>query len=211
MKKELQYFKVDNDYGFDQQKFSNLIMKIGGCAAVTACDSFIYFKKYMGLEKLYQGNEKTVSKKDYIAFSNIIKPYLHPRIRGINSLDIYIKGVNGYLSEIGETRLKLVAFSGNENIQNAKDFIISQINDGYPIPSLILRHSNSAMKDFVWHWFLITGYEIIDDVTMVKVVSYGEYKWLNLNTVWNTGHSRKGGLIKFKINNFVRSDDYIAP
>ena len=118
---------------------------------------------------------------------------------GIDSLEIYIDGVCSYLSDISEKRLMLSGFSGNESVKNAMRFIESQIDGEYPIPCLILRHSNPALKDFVWHWFLITGYEIIDDVFKVKLVSYGEYIWIDLNTLWNTGFSHRGGLIKFEI------------
>ena len=203
MKKELKFFKVDSDYGFNQERFSNLIMKIGGCAAVTVCDCFIYFKEYMGMEKLYPYDTDKISKKDYIAFSNVIKPYLHPRMSGINTLNIYIEGVNKYLADIGVTNLELNGFSGNEQINKAKEFIIHQIDCGYPIPCLVLKHKAPAMKDFVWHWFLITGYEILKNTMMVKIVSYGHYQWLDIRTLWDTGYSQKGGLIKFNFNDTV--------
>ena len=32
---------------------------------------------------------------------------------------------------------------------------------------------------------------------MVKTVTYGNYKWIDLKKLWNTGHERKGGLIIF--------------
>ncbi|MCH5321391.1 MAG: hypothetical protein J1E36_06480 [Eubacterium sp.] len=198
MKKELDYFKVEGDYGFNQDKFTNLMMKMGGCAAVTACDSLIYFKKYKGIESLYPYDTNEISKKDYVDFSNIIKPYLHPRMSGVDKLDIYIDGLNDYLNDINETRIKLSGLSGDESIGTAKEFIAGQIDNGYPIPYLILKHKDPSMKDFVWHWFLITGYEILDSTTKVKVVSYGEYQWFDLDTLWNTGYSRKGGLIKFE-------------
>lgn len=199
MKKELDFFTVGNDYGFDQDKFTGVVMKIGGCAAVTACDSFIYIKKYKNIESLYPYDASNVTKEDYIAFSNVIKPYLHPRMSGIDSLEIYIGGVNAYLADIGENRLKLSGFSGNESAESAEKFIISQIDGGYPIPCLVLRHSNPVLKDYVWHWFLITGYEVFGDTAMVKIVSYGEYMWLSLDALWNTGYSRRGGLIKFTL------------
>lgn len=199
MKKELNFFKVDNDYGFNQDRFSNLMMKMGGCAAVTACDSFIYFKKYKGLEKPYPYDTKAITKKDYTDFSNTIKPYLHPRMSGIDTLDIYIDGINDYLKDINETRLSISGFSADESMDKAKDFIISQIDNGYPVPCLILKHKSPLMKDFTWHWFLITGYNTFENTTMVKVVTYGIYQWFDLGTIWDTGYERKGGLIKFDI------------
>ena len=46
---EIGYYRVGEDYGWDQEKFSDPLMKIGGCAAVTACDSCIYFSRYLGV------------------------------------------------------------------------------------------------------------------------------------------------------------------
>lgn len=49
---ELGYYLVDGEYGWDQEKFTDLIMKKGGCGAVTACDSCIYFSRYHGKKEL---------------------------------------------------------------------------------------------------------------------------------------------------------------
>lgn len=42
MKKELQYFKIEEAWGGSQEWFSDRMMRLGGCAAVTACDSCIF-------------------------------------------------------------------------------------------------------------------------------------------------------------------------
>ena len=49
MKKELEYFTIDDEFGGNQDWFTNIVMNIGGCGAATACDSCIYFAKYMGI------------------------------------------------------------------------------------------------------------------------------------------------------------------
>lgn len=48
MQKELDYFTIEHSYGGNQDWFWDPMMKIGGCAAVTACDSSIYFDCYKG-------------------------------------------------------------------------------------------------------------------------------------------------------------------
>ena len=50
MEKLLNYFTIDDAFGGNQDWFTNIVMHIGGCAAATACDSCIYFAKYMGME-----------------------------------------------------------------------------------------------------------------------------------------------------------------
>ena len=32
---------------------------------------------------------------------------------------------------------------------------------------------------------------------MVKAVTYGNYEWLDLKELWDTGYEKKGGLILF--------------
>ena len=49
----------------------------------------------------------------------------------------------------------------------------------------------------MWRWFLLIGYKEYDDTIMVKAVTYGNYEWLDLKELWNTGHEKKGGLILF--------------
>ena len=53
MKKELEYFTIEEAFGGNQDWFTNVVMNIGGCAAATACDSCIYFAKYLGMEEWY--------------------------------------------------------------------------------------------------------------------------------------------------------------
>ena len=37
--------------------------------------------------------------------------------------------------------------------------IKKKINEGTPVPYLMLRHKDKKFADFVWHWFLCIGYE----------------------------------------------------
>ena len=55
MKKELEYFMIDGEFGGNQDWFTNIVMNVGGCGAATACDSCIYLAKYKGMKKLYPG------------------------------------------------------------------------------------------------------------------------------------------------------------
>ena len=65
MKKELDYFRIGNTYGGNQDWFPDFMMKIGGCAALTACDSCICLDLYKGTT-LYPFDKQRLTKKDYI-------------------------------------------------------------------------------------------------------------------------------------------------
>lgn len=196
MKLELDYFYIGNAYGGEQTWFSDYWMRLGGCAAVTACDCSIYFSLFRK-KNLYPYDVDHVMREDYIRFSKKMKPYLRPRISGIDRLDIYIDGFRKYLTDRGEEKLKMKVWEGGNQISDTKIVVKQQINEGFPIPFLILKHANPNFQDYVWHWFLLTGYEEIGDNFMVKVVTYGSWRWLKLDELWDTGYERKGGLIFF--------------
>ena len=200
MKKELDYFYIDGKYGWNQEDFKNLWMNKGGCACVTACDSFVYLRKYLGKDNLYPYDIENVNSLDYVDFSNDVKPYLRPRWTGIDRLEIYVDGISDFLEDIDEHSISLSEFSGDNDIEDAVKIVKSQIDKKMPIPMLVLMHKNPKFKDFVWHWFLLTGYEEDGEKFMVKVVSYGSYRWFDFKELWNTGYKRKGGLILFNEN-----------
>ena len=195
MKKELDYFYIGSSLGWNQNDFKTYWMKIGGCGAVTACDSFVYFKKYFGNDRLYPHNVEKVDYDEYYAFTNVIKPYLRPRITGIDRLDIYIDGVRQYFDDIGENSLEISGYEGDNKYEDAKLILKNQIDKSYIVPMLVLKNKNTIVRDYVWHWFLLGGYEEMEDRLMVKVITYGSYRWVDFADLWNSGHRRKGGLI----------------
>ena len=201
MKKELPYFYVEKNFGFNQDEFPNLIMRGGGCACVTACDSAIYFKKYFGLNSLCSLDVNNISFDDYVSFSQKMRPFLYPRFSGIDKLDIYIDGFNGYLKSVGENSLSLSGFDGKENYEKAKAVLKNQIDKNYPVPFLLLKHKNPLLKDYVWHWFILGGYEEFENSLMVKIISYGEWMWFDFDDLWNNAFGRRGGMILFERGN----------
>lgn len=198
MKKELEYFKIDGDYGFNQDKFKDPLMKMGGCAAVTACDVCIYLDKYRGTN-LYPFDESNINYGDYIEFSKIMKPYLHPRIAGINKLSIYTDGLGKYIESRGGS-ITLKGFEGYEKFTDAAKIIKEQIDKEIPVPFLTLYHGDRQFKDYEWHWYIINGYELYGDTLMVKAVTYGEWSWLDFSALWDTKRKSKGGFIIINTN-----------
>jgi len=202
MKKELEHFYIGDSYGGNQEWFRSFMMRIGGCAAETACDSSLYFAMHRGVENIYPfdlDRMKAVTKENYVAFGHLMEPYLKPRMSGIDTPELYIKGYNEYLMTQGITNIGMHIFRGNEPYEAAADIVRTQIDTGYPIPTLILNHRNKALHDYVWHWFLINGYDESDDRFLVKALTYSSWRWLDLKELWDTGYSRKGGLVIYEI------------
>jgi len=195
MKKELAYFKIDQAYGGNQSWFRDPMMKLGGCGAATACDSCIYLALHGNRQHLYPNDIHQLSKDSYIQFAMRMKLFLRPRMQGINTLELFVNGFDAYLKQTNEKKLRLEPLSGDLPYEQAKEAVRKQIDLDLPIPFLLLRHKNYAMRDFVWHWFLVIGYEEFEDNFQIKVATYGNYHWLSLKELWNTGYKDKGGMI----------------
>lgn len=202
IKKELEYFEIDGAFGGNQDWFTNVVMNIGGCAAATACDCCIYFAKLKGLKKLYPFDIERLSKEDYKSFSQMMKPYIKPRVGGVKKLSWFIAGFQKYIRDIGADGLvDMAEFCGTQTVKEAESFIKTQIKYDMPVPVLLLQHKDKAQfKDYIWHWFLIVGYGQADGDFKIKTATYGEAVWFSLRELWETGFAEKGGLIKLTLN-----------
>lgn len=195
MRKELPYFRIDSSYGGNQNWFRDPTMYMGGCAAATACDCCINLALFNETEHLYPYDVHRLNREEYIKFSKKMKPFLHPRPQGIKTLKLFVDGFQRYIQEFGEAELNMTEFSGELPVERAEIAIRMQIDSGIPIPFLLLKHKNSNISDFTWHWFVLAGYELYEKEFLVKIVTYGNYHWFSLHELWNTGYKEKGGMI----------------
>ena len=199
MKNILDYFTIEGAVGGSQEWFKNVVMYIGGCAAATACDCCIYLALSRGMTKLYPYDVHALTKKDYIDFSMKMKPYLKPRVNGVNKLYMFTEGFGRYLEDVGEQRIEMDELPGTRSVREAEEFVRAHIDGGCPVPWLMLRHKKARYKDFVWHWFLCYGYEESADGLRITVATYGASHTLPLRDLWDTGYEEKGGLIGLRM------------
>ena len=205
MRRVLEHFWVDGSYGWNQDWFTDLFMRLGGCAAVTACDSCVYFALRRGMGRLVPfdaaaADPKKVSRGDYLKLARKMKPHLHPRMRGIDRLEIYQDGMGAYLREVGETGLTVGALHGDALSSEAEQQVVAQIDNHCPIPFLTLRHKDPALNFYEWHWYLLMGYDRQSDATLVQAVTYGHTRWMDLRNLWDTGFEERGGMILFQFS-----------
>ena len=200
MEKQLDYFFVDGSYGGSQDWFTDFWMHLGGCAAITACDSCIYFSLYYGMKKLCPFELHPMTRQAYIDFGMIMKPYLRPRNHGIDRLDIYVDGFGRYLRNRGETQIAMEMLAGDLPEAEAQTAVRAQIDSGFVIPCLTLDHKAPAMHDYIWHWYILNGYRETNGRLEVKAATYVDFRWLDFPTLWNPGADRKGGLILYRIS-----------
>ena len=195
--KTLDYFLIDGEPGGNQDNLTEWDMNKGGCGAVTACDLCMLLSgREAKFRSLYPFNPHNISRSDFINFTSIMKPYLSPRYHGIDLLETYICGFNDYLTSINNHSLILEGLAGTVEYDLFEASVTDQIDRNFPVPYLMLMHHDKALDDFNWHWFNLAGYERTSDGLNVMTVTYGEYLWFSLRNMWNTGHKRKGGIIR---------------
>ena len=86
-----------------------------------------------------------LSKKDYIEFSKIMKPYLKPRFSGIDKLEIYEEGCGKFLRERNEKKITLKRISAEVPLEEFVTAAIQQLDKQIPVPGLVLKHKNKNM------------------------------------------------------------------
>lgn len=173
------------------------MMRLGGCGAETACDSSLYFALHRGVEGIYPFDPQRLSKREYVDFAHMMEKYLWPRMSGIDRVEIFINGYGKYLRDRGIHSIAMEALEGTAPYGEASAALIKQIDAGYPVPTLILNHRDRGLSDYNWHWFLINGYDQREDTLLVKTVTYSSYEWVDFRRLWDTGYSRRGGLVLF--------------
>lgn len=201
IKKILPHFHIGESLGGQQEWYSRCTdfgMHVGGCAAITACDCAIVLEKNFGLRGLYPFDLQNLTREDYLRFGKIMEPYLYPRWSGVDKLEIYLDGFGRFLRDRGAD-VKLSGWSGENNFDDTQEKICSQIDAGLPLPCLTLNHQATELQDYVWHWFILNGYELRGEKFFVQAVTYGVGKWFDFATLWNTGFERKGGLILLEL------------
>ncbi|MEZ3488194.1 MAG: BtrH N-terminal domain-containing protein [Lachnospiraceae bacterium] len=133
-----------------------------------------------------------------------MKPYIRPRVNGVKKLEWYIEGFERYLSDVSartgaDSRIRMDEFSGEHTYEEARAVMKEQLDAGFPVPYLMLRHKMSGKyKDFIWHWFLVVGYEEAGEDFHIIAATYGEKVRLLLKELWNTGYEEKGGVILYR-------------
>jgi hypothetical protein len=199
MKRELGHFMIGDSYGGNQDWFRTYMMRHGGCGAETACDSSLYFAIHKGVKDIYPFDPLNLSRDDYVEFAHIMEKYLKPRMTGINRAEIYVEGYLKYLNDRKVSDISMDILDGNAPYEKAEAAVMKQIDTGNPVPTLILNHKDKTLKDYVWHWFLINGYDGTDDALMVKTVTYSQYEWVDFKKLWDSGYSSRGGLVLYSV------------
>ena len=199
LKKELDYFTIGASYGGSQNWMKSIMMRRGGCGAITACDCSILFAQNHGIPGICPFDPARITRQSYVEFCHQMEHYLWPRRHGIDRIEIFLEGYTKYLEDAGVRGITMTGLQGEEPCEAARAAVKAQIDAGVPVPMLLLRHKDRTFKNFNWHWFPLTGYEERAEGFFVKAVTYSHFEWFDLAALWDNGHEKKGGLVLFKL------------
>lgn len=196
---ELSYFHIDHSLGGSQDWMLDPWMRLGGCAALAAVDSCIYFTLFCGEKRLCPFDVHHLTKERYRQFAMIMKPYLRPRYSGVSKLSLYVDGMNAYLQDRKNDRLKIGTFPTGQSPDAARKALTGQIDRKMIVPFLLLNPVSREWKDYHWHWFLLAGYRWEKGRFFVKAITYGNSQWLSFDGLWDKAHTDNGGMILYDL------------
>ena len=196
----LNYFHIGKALGGSQDWMRDPWMRLGGCAALAAVDSCIYFTLFCGKKKLCPIDVHHLTKDTYIQFAMTMKPYISPRFGGVSKLELYTDGMGAYLRDRGCEEPLIRPFPMGQPLEDAQQALQQQIDKGLLIPFLLLNPISREWKEYHWHWFLLTGYRWDENRLDHKAVTYGEGEWLPFATLWDSVRRDNGGMILYEFS-----------
>lgn len=194
---EIDYFTIEGTPGGNQEWCTDFWMHLGGCAALAACDLSICLSRNYDMKSCCPFDTKNMTKRQYVDFSMVMKPYIHPRMGGVTKLSIFTEGYGRYLKDRGY-EVEFETCPGEQSFEEARSFIKNALKKNLPVPFLLLRHRDKSFKDLNWHWFMITGYDVKCGRSILKYHTYGEELEVDFYQLWTTGMDHKGGMVAIK-------------
>lgn len=143
----IDYFNIEGTPGGNQDWCTDFWMHLGGCAALAACDLSICLSKNLRLTGCCPYDPENMTKKQYVDFSMVMKPYIHPRMGGVAELSLFTDGYGRYLNDRGYD----VTFDlcpGEKSFEEAEIFLKNALKKNLPVPFLLLRHRDKSLKRF---------------------------------------------------------------
>lgn len=129
--------------GGNQDWFADSWARKAGCASVSATDIFIYYTK----------REREFDKSTYLDYMNEMFKLMEPGKRGFPYVFLYARRVSKLLNNC-EYRI-----FRRPRLYDASEIVKESIEHGNPLGLLILTHRRRKIRDDLWHWVTIVGYE----------------------------------------------------
>lgn len=139
-----------------------------------------------------------VTKENFVDQALLLYKFIHPRVYGIPTLGVMIKGLNQYARS---KKIKIVTYPlvKPRHILETVAYIKKGLSQDAPIMMLTW---NTQIPHLKYHWVTITGYYMgVDGNHYVVISNYGKKEIININQ-WVKEKSIYKGLLYFIIQDY---------
>lgn len=145
-------------YGGDQDWFSREIQRKAGCASVAGANLAAYYAaNFAGASSLYKGSANPFRKDEYISAMEDMYRYMTPGPVGFPYPERFASQFGAFAESRGVS-VKPRLFMKAKGYEKCADFVRAALDEGHPVPLLILHHRAARLTDDNWHWVTITGW-----------------------------------------------------
>lgn len=150
LKNYREFVNIDNDNYGGKQKWLYEEGKLTkyqadrSCGLIAAVNTMIYM----------YGKNKLMEKEDYINHVLSLHKYLKPRIYGLPTVSVMVKGLNKYAENINLNLAHFILENPSSKLRTI-EYIKEGLEKNSPIMMLTW---NSNIKNLRFHWVTITGY-----------------------------------------------------
>lgn len=182
----LDYPKIYEDkkligFGGNQDWFVDVWARKAGCASVSATDIFIYYTKH----------EREFAKTMYLDYMNEMFKLMEPGKRGFPYVYIYARRLSRLLNNCKYRIYR------RPLVYDASKIIIDSINHGHPLGLLILTHRRRKVRDDLWHWVTIVGYEETEKGLDIVFLDCGEEKRIPARIIFEKNRFNIVKMVRF--------------
>ena len=147
-------------HGGNQDWFLDSWARKAVCASVSATDIFLYYTK----------KDHTFNKDMYLDHMNEMFKLMEPQKRGFPYVYLYARRLSKLLDNCKYYILR------KPNVEIAMKVVKESIDSANPLGLLILTHRRRQIRDDLWHWVTIVGYEETGEGLDIVFLDCGEIK-----------------------------------
>lgn len=175
-------------YGGNQHWFPSKAHQLSGCGPVAAANITAYLSQSFPdkFDNLYP-SKGILNKNDFINHMIEIRKYVRPGIFGLTSAQQFSENVLSFSQSRGVSLIPHILDENAINMNEAISFISQALCQKLPVAILVLKHPVKELKDYTWHWMIITRLLLNpkNNRYYISVSTYGERREIDLDLLWN--------------------------
>lgn len=188
---ELKITKIYNQqeligYGGNQDWFLDSWPQKAGCASVLGSNMYAY---YMNIEK--------TQKDDFLSIMNDLYSYMTP---GKMGFPFFYEFAHQMVKRMEKENVHLTPtyLKKSKSVDMSIQFVKKSIDECHPVGVLILSHVAKELEEDNWHWICISGYEIIEDKTIIIFSDCGVRREIDADILFDVHPRNIVKLVRFE-------------